>query len=292
MDQALLICRFLQFSAAMVLFGGSAFNGLMVPRGLGDRPTFLRRTAEPGLAILVALTTLAWLGLQAGEAGEGWPDTINADVLWSVLTATNFGQVWVGRLILVAVLLAILGLRPARRRWPMLAVSAALLASLGLIGHSAMQQGAIGWGHKLNHALHLLAAGFWVGCLPSLLACLGGFNEAASSGAVIATLKRFSGVGHLAVALVLATGIINTALILERPWLDLSSPYQQLLVLKVGLVAVMVVIAVVNRYLIVPRLANKGPGALRALVAGTIAELALGAVAIGLVSAFAAFDPL
>jgi putative copper export protein len=53
----------------------------------------------------------------------------------------------------------------------------------------------------------------------------------------------------------------------------------------------MMTIALVNRYVTVPRL-FKGPAAFRGLVAGTIAEIVIGATVIALVSAFATFDPM
>jgi len=40
----------------------------------------------------------------------------------------------------------------------------------------------------------------------------------------------------------------------------------------------------------VPRL-SRGPGALRGIVIGTVAEIAIGTIVIALVSAFATFDP-
>ena len=53
-----------------------------------------------------------------------------------------------------------------RDRWaPTAVASGALLASLGLVGHAAMQTGAEGVLHRGNHAVHLLAAGAWIGGL-------------------------------------------------------------------------------------------------------------------------------
>src|SRR5690348_5760654 len=112
MDAALDICRFLHFSAAMLLFGGSTFNGMLVPAGLRNgMPTYVGRVM-PLLALVIVITTVLWLGLEAGEAGEGWPDTVNIDVIWSVLTATAFGRVWAWRLVLAGLVLGALLLPP------------------------------------------------------------------------------------------------------------------------------------------------------------------------------------
>jgi len=292
MDEALITCRFVHFCTAMLLFGSSAFNGLVVPAGLRDAPTTLKRRIELALALLVVITTVVWLGLEAGEAGDGWQDTVNPEVVWSVMAATSFGAAWAIRLGLGALLLGALFLPGKVRSSFVLALSAALLASLGLVGHAAMEEGATGWLHRLNQGLHLLSAGFWIGCLPPLLACLTRLRRGPHRLGLVETLKRFSGSGHIAVALVLITGTINSWLILGAGWPDFGSPYQLLLFIKVSLVATMVLIAIVNRYLIVPRLGGDESRALRALAVGTIGELALGAVVIGLVSAFATFDPV
>ena len=99
-------------------------------------------------------------------------------------------------------------------------------------------------------------------------------------------LSRFSGLGHIAVAVTLLTGILNTALTLGGWPVDFRSPYQLLLAVKIGLVAIMLSIALLNRYVLTPRLAVRG------LIIGTSAELLLGAAIIALVSAFATYDPV
>ncbi|MBF4190148.1 CopD family protein, partial [Serratia ureilytica] len=48
------------------------------------------------------------------------------------------------------------------------------------------------------------------------------------------------------------TGIVNSLIILGGWPLNLSSPYQRLLLLKTALVALMVMVALANRYAIVP----------------------------------------
>lgn len=110
--------------------------------------------------------------------------------------------------------------------------------------------------------------------------------------AIRAQVVRYSRLGHWAVAAVIATGAVNAALVLGRVP-GLGSPYQALPVLKIALVAAMVAVAVVNRYLFVPRMKGAGAdAALRAITRGTLAEIALGAAVLAIVSAFAAFDPV
>ena len=149
-----------------------------------------------------------------------------------------------------------------------------------------MQSGTIGWEHRINHMLHLLAAGFWVGALPPLLVCLLALRSPEQRADVRLALSRFSGLGHIAVAVTLVTGILNTGLTLGAWPINFRSPYQALLAIKIALVAVMLAIALLNRYVLTPRLAVRG------LIIGTSAELLLGAAVVALVSAFATYDPV
>jgi putative copper resistance protein D len=177
------------------------------------------------------------------------------------------------------------------RRPTLIWLAAALtLASLGLIGHAAMQSGPIGWLHRTNLALHLLGGGFWLGGLLPLLAALRLLGETSLRADAVTALQRFSVIGHGAVALVVITGAGNALLILGTRLFNPFSAYQQLLAAKIVLVSLMIGVALVNRYWLVPRL-RQGPDAGRALVRNSLAELALGGVVIALVSFFGLLDP-
>ena len=292
MDTALILCRFLQYGAAMLIFGIAAFAGFIAPDGLRDRFGVLTGRVSAMLALVIALTAVGWFMLEAAEAGNGWADAVSPDTLAALAVETAFGQAWIWHLACVAVLLIGLGTRGNARRWAALVASVLVLASLGLVGHAAMQDGAIGMLHRLNDILHLLSSGFWVGCLVPLLVCLMQLRGASSRADSGTALRRFSGLGHVAVALALVTGLLNTTLVLHHLPLDPGSPYQLLLAIKIGLVLVMVGLALVNRYVTTPRLAFDAPRALRALAFGTAGEIVLGAIVIALVSAFATFDPV
>ena len=270
----------------MLLFGSSAFARFVVPAGQRDASGERAPWASAITVLVLVVTGLGWFALEAGHAGNGWADATNPAMWVALAGGTSFGQVWIWHLAISLVLLLALLLPRDIGRSALLLGSSALLISLGLVGHAAMQQGAVGWEHRINHMLHLLAAGFWVGAMPPVLLCLLALRAATKRQRAAATLERFSGLGHAAVAVTLVTGIINTALTLGRLPVDFGSPYQALLALKIVLVAVMLSIALVNRYLLTPRLA------LRGLVIGTIAELVLGAAVIALVSAFATYDPV
>lgn len=103
-------------------------------------------------------------------------------------------------------------------------------------------------------------------------------------------MRRFSFSGHFVVATIVATGIVNVALTSGHAPLPPTTPYRALLAVKIALVAVMIGLAVVNRYVLVPRL-KASAGALTALRASSIVNVALGTVVVALVSVFALLDP-
>ncbi len=134
-----------------------------------------------------------------------WGGLVDLDDLQGVLTDTAFGAVWQGRLIVALALLVALAIGRHGSSIFMTAVSALLLASLCRVGHAAMQQGAVGALHRANHALHLLAAGAWIGGLPLFALCLRLSRSRPARDAARA-MMRFSAWGHLDVTLIVLTG--------------------------------------------------------------------------------------
>jgi len=290
---ALVICRFSHFAATMLLFGASAFLWALVPAGLARELAGPVRRMAAAAIVVAAVSALAWLALEAGLMSESWAAMVDPEVLSAVSFDTAFGCVWLWRLGLALVLLAALALG-RRDRFGFIALTAALLlASLGLVGHAAMQTGPTGALHRLNHAVHLLAAGAWLGGLAPLALCLRRRDgEARLRADAAVALRRFSGLGHFAVALVVATGAVNTALTLGAWPTYFSSPYQALLAAKIAIVAAMIGIALFNRYVLTPRIEKQPRAALRALTISSLAEVALGLVALALVSVFAILAPV
>lgn len=213
---------------------------LLVPAGLRaalwNRLTAARRIATGALAVsLVAL-----LPLRTVLIGDGWASATDPQMLFAVVTATNIGTAWSIQVALSAALPLALALLPAKAAPAVITLlSAGLLASLSLTGHAAMNAGWLGLVQQVNDGLHLLAAGFWIGALPVVLMLL---PQLAASGDTVVALKRFSNAGHLAVALVVLSGIASTVLITGRFPPEPTSAYQTLLLAKMALVAAMVLI--------------------------------------------------
>jgi putative copper resistance protein D len=286
----LAFCRFVHFLAAMLVFGASAYLRLYAP-------VDLRRALSPPsrrlvlAASLVALATAClWLSLEAASITEDWGAAVDPDAIAAVLIHSAFGHAWMLHLALSATLFGAAVLAP-REGWAAIAILSGLaLASLGLVGHAAMQPGLEGVLHRANHAAHLIAAGAWIGGLVPFVLCLDACARGPLRRDAVAAMMRFSFWGHFIVAAIVATGIINIALTSGRAPLPPTTPYRALLDMKILVVAIMIGLAVVNRYALVPRL-RKSADALAAMRAITLVNVALGTAVVALVSAFALLDP-
>jgi copper resistance protein D len=270
-------------AAAIAVYGSSGFITWAAPKRLGASLANASHAPIATAGLLAVLATLAWLPLEAATSGESWRSAVDGDTLSALLFDTGIGKAWLVRLALSLLLLAILLWRSAGLM--RLAVSALLLASLALTGHARIDQGLRGVLHMLIDSVHLLSGGAWLGALVMLPVCLARLRDPLFGADARSTLRRFSAAGHLAVALVIATGVINTILTLQRWPTDFTSTYQFLLAAKIVLVLTMIGLALINRYVLVPRRMT------RWLRNSTFAELALGAGALALVATFGLLDP-
>jgi copper resistance protein D len=285
----LAICRFAHFIAAMMAFGASAFMIFCAPaelrRALAAKLWPLVSTAA-GVALI---TAAIWLSLETASMADDWSAAFDAGAILQVLSDTEFGNAWIAHLALAVALVGVVFI--ARAQWAAVAlVSGLLLASLALTGHATMRTGAQGDFQRLNHAVHLLCAGGWLGGLVPFVLCVGAYGDDTLRRSAVRAMARFSTIGQFAVAALVLTGVINIALISGRPPWPPSTPYRALLDLKIVLVAAMVGLALVNRFVIVPRLAGR-PRGLAALRATSLAEATLGTIVVALVSVFGLFDP-
>lgn len=254
--------RFGHFIALMLAFGCVLYGAWWAPVPL-RRVLMLRfyPLLRP-LLLIGALSTLALYLLQGGMMGEGWADVWQPAV-WQAVAGTRFGGVWIWQILLAWIALAVVWIRPR---------------------HGARQLVAL---QRTNHAVHLFCVASWFGGLLPFIYCLrlaqGRWRQAA-----VYTMARFSRYGHLAVAGTLASGAINALLI--QGGLIGASPWGRLLLIKCALVAGMVVIALVNRYVLVPRMSASGSRAESLILRTTQAEIGLGALALLAVSLFATWE--
>ncbi|PST22992.1 copper resistance protein CopD [Rhizobium sp. JAB6] len=289
---ALQLCRFLHDASLMLLWGACAYLSLLVPRALAD--TVWRMVAKPFLLIaaIAVLTVLAVLPVTTANIGNGWSDALDAGMIHDVIFKTTVGAAWQAQALAAIVMAGALLLPEKRCRYGLTLGAGLGLASLSLTGHASMLEGWLKQVHRANDILHVLAGGGWLGALVPLLSTLRLLGRPECRAEAQLALRRFSNAGHVAVALVIVSGIVNTLLILKRLPTDWSSPYQMLLAVKIALVAVMAVLAIINRYVFVPWIGRNHDRALLALRLGSVAEIVIAIVVIALVAVFGMLEPV
>ncbi|MDS7870888.1 copper homeostasis membrane protein CopD [Klebsiella pasteurii] len=279
--------RFIHFISLIVAFGCLLYGAWWAPAAL--RRLMMQRffPLMRHLLLASALSALLMLMAQGGLMGNGWSD-VWQPAIWQAVAGTQFGGVWVWQILLAFVALAVVWLKPRRPGRLLLVLFCAQLLLLAGVGHAAMNDGWLGIVQRTNHALHLFCVASWFGGLLPFIYCLrlahGRWRQAA-----IFTMMRFSRYGHLAVAGAIASGVVNALLIQGE--LISASPWGRMLLLKCALVAAMVAIALVNRYVLVPRMSAGGTRAEQLIVRTTQIEIALGALALFAVSLFATWEP-
>ena len=288
MEAALALCRFAHFGAAMTLFGATAFVVTLAPPDLAHALRPATRAIAAAAIPAAALSALVWLALESASMVGDWSAFFDLGSISAVLTDTDFGAVWLWRLVLAAALVAALALGRGGPTLALLVGAALLLASLGLVGHPAMQAGAVGVLHRANDATHLLATAAWLGGLPMFALCLKAYGDPNLSAGAVTAMRRFSFWGQFDVAIVVLTGFANVAL--TSGGLAPATPYRLLRAAKLVLVATMIALALFNRYVLSPRLASDC-AARRALRRSCVVEVALGAAVVALVSLFGLLDP-
>lgn len=250
------------------------------------------RISWGSLAIAVISGTI-WLMLQAASmSGMPLDEALSPDVLSTVITQTQFGQVMivrVGLAILVAACLASDHVTIPQRLG--LAASLAFTASLAWTGHSAATIGAMGYLHLVADALHLIAAAAWVGGLVPLILLLAAANGDNAKPFVRDAVERFSTLGIISVTALMLSGLINAVILVGSVTALFATSYGQLLLLKLALFAVMLAFATINRLLLTPRLAQPSAGGLRGLTRNSSIELALGLAIFAIVGLLGTLHP-
>jgi len=284
-----ILCRWLHFAALMSLAGAGVYTTLLAPKRYRIRLSSRLQPLLNTTCWLTLVTSLLLLGAQTGLMGDGWHDMLNADV-WSAVLQTAFGRAWQWQCVLALCACLMLILQGQIRQQCLLLCAVLQLAGLAFVGHAAMLEGASGVLQRGNQIIHLLAAAFWAGGLWPVVVLMRESHNVAWRYDAIRTMMRFSRYGHLAVVLVLLSGMCSALLLLGWP-LHSFRLYSQLLLVKILLVAAMSGIAVFNRYWLVPRFQRSGQGARGRFITTTLVEIILAALALLSVSWFATQEP-
>lgn len=279
--------RLVHFSALMAAFGCALFAAWWAPVTLRRLLSQRFRSLTLGALLINAFSATLMLMVQGGQMGDGWRDALRPDI-WLAVAGTRFGSVWVWQIVAAWVTLALVWIGPRRSAQMLVLLCICQFVLLASVGHAAMRDGPVGVLQRLNQSAHLLCAGAWLGGLLPFLYCLrlaaGRWRQPA-----IAAMMRFSRYGHLAVAGVVASGTASALFIQGTLFAD--SGWGRALLLKAALVGVMVVIALINRYVLVPRMATDKRRAQRLFIRTTQAEIVIGILVLATVSLFATWEP-
>lgn len=256
-------------------------------------------------------SAVAWLLLEAvNMSGLALVDASRSETLDVVVRETLFGRIWLFRLALSLLLSAVLWIawrRQSRRHGAVLKIAGTLLAgayaaTLAGSGHAAAEAGTDRMVHLGFDALHLLAAGAWVGALPGLLAFLervGDSSHPEQLALALSAARRFSTLGIVSVSALLVTGLVNSWYLVGSIAALLGTEYGWLLLCKLVLFAAMIALAAINRLRLTPQLAAAisrtmaAPGhhALARLKRNTLLELVAGVAIVGIVAALGLMVP-
>jgi copper transport protein len=295
--------RWAQYVGLLVVIGAVAFRRLVlgaVGREAPDSPAVAdaasraHRLATLG-ALLLAASSIARL-LAQWTAVRLAAITPSAMPLERVVWQTTWGHAWLLQAAALAVLAGglVLARRGAARDaggagWSIAAVATIGLAfASALSGHAAVPGSAL---PLVADAVHILAAGGWMGGLFILLAAglpaARALPEPQRRATMAALVNAFSPTALAFAGLVVGTGVLAAWRNVESPALLLHSPYGQVLLLKLGALAVAASIGLYNWRRARPTLATTGDDApirraMRAELAAGVVVLVITAVLVAI----------
>ena len=290
----LALTRGLAVASGMTVFGAIAFQAFICPAaarhmnaGQMDRLHADWLKLLKGCWLFSLFFGALWLTGQAGTIADSSSAAQALAALPSVVQDSRFGVVSLGRLGLLAIIPLVLG--SGRVRWRQ--YTACLVAGLAVVSQ-------VGFSHALSMAdgfdvlsgsvaLHVAAAGLWLGQLPTLWL----FLHASDAKTARTVLVRFSPLGMVCVLVLLLTGSgQGIVLVGDLPRL-VGTAYGWMILAKIILFLVLLTFAAANLFLFVPRLAaGSAVMARRDVARSVLVETLVGmviVVAAGLLSSLA-----
>lgn len=262
LEASLALCRFFQYAGAAILFGSPLlllYESHLPSTATDDIPKWIKRLLCGAALALLAATVLGFIVQEAHLAGSlvqsFKPETLKA-ALWDM----SFGKSSLVRACFALLDFVTIMLLPADKRlwWICTALGAIICASFAWMGHGAATEGNIGIVHLIGDIAHILAAAGWIGALAIFCLVLARPSpEPMAPKAIYTSLASFSGAGTALVAIILASGLVNSAFLVGWDIKQIvSTLYGQVLMTKLLLFAVMLALAARNRFRHTPALAT------------------------------------
>jgi putative copper resistance protein D len=253
-DLLVLISRFIEYSGAMILFGSSLFLLYSRPIVADATTSDLMWTKHllTGAAIGILVATVAGFVAQTATLAGSFSAVSDPASLKAALLGMNFG---ISSLVRLAVALfaiaAVVFLGPGRPLWVLCGgLGTIACATFAWMGHGAATEGGPGWVHLASDIAHLLATAGWIGALVVFWIMLARpAPSVAGQKTLCAALDGFSGVGTILVAVIVASGLINSFFLVGwDPAHIIATRYGQVLIVKLLLFAGMLALAAANRF--------------------------------------------
>lgn len=300
----LIIARAAHIAASILLAGIFSFDLVMLAPagrlGCGDLHEIERRLFRLAVWSLIAalLSALFWFWLEVvSMSALSLKNALSATAWRTVLFETQFGRVWQLRLCLIAGGFALVasGLAKVKARRALVPVlwllSVVLLVSLAWISHAAATAHPLG---LLGDALHLCAAGGWIGGLVPLVILLARPLASFSLAETVApVLRRFSTLSLCSVSVLVISGISNSWLLVGSIYALFTTSYGRLLLLKLTFFAILVGFGARNRFVIKTKLlkARSSPDLLPQLRRNVLCEVCLGVAVVVIVACLGVTPP-
>lgn len=309
------MARWANFIGLLVLAGAVIFLArVWRPNGSDGDPLFVARWRRVVVTawVVVLLATVASLLLQVAQAADlPMGQAMSPSVLKEAFEA-RFGVVAILKFVLLGLAAAVWWMGGRRfgvarsagtaattvSRWFMvagLAVVAALLLTPGLAGHAGATDPA-----PVNvfvDGLHLAAGAAWIGGLVILL--VAAFPAASASTepatSLAPTVKRFSDMALIAVAVIVATGSYASWVEVRALRALTGATYGIVLLSKIGVFIPIVVLGAINNRVMKPRIERAGRDTSEAPLRGfrrlLFGEVALAAVVLALTALLVNLPP-
>jgi copper resistance protein D len=283
--------HYVQVAAAMLIFGGALF-AFYVKSSSGSGSWHKLSTLP--LAGALCLSALLAAALKIADVTGESASLLRSGDLADFFFGTSFGGAWLARLVLSASVFAgalgFAGLLRVRRGGDkirnavFLLLSGLTLLSFASAGHaSALASGAGAYAAIAWEGIHLLAAGAWIGGLFPLLFSV---QEAAGANMRVSglpALRSFSVTGQWTVAALILGGTAALGVLMGNWQISIralgASSYGETLIVKHALVTIMLAIAAINRFVLLPGLTS-GTAHMSQMRRAILLECALGALAI------------
>ena len=249
--------RAVQYIAAALLFGLPAF---LIYSARATRPLHLEwpRPALFWAAVVLAVAAPAALVAHTAMMAGSLSDVIKPGTLGMMVTGMGLGMALAVRsaiALLAVAAIAMIGPGP-RLWWVCAALGLVVSASFAWTGHGAATEGSGHGLHLASDILHALSASLWVGALAAFAALVMWRPKESSARdlALARALAGFAGVGTFAIAVLLLTGLVNSAFLVgwSGLWTLTETAYGRWFILKIVLFGLMLSLAAVNRFRLTP----------------------------------------